>query len=88
MGEKKKLLCIDGLSFTFSFQQNLPLNQEPEVFGMHENVDISKSLQETKELFDSVLLTQGGKGGGGGGKKTDDVLYDIAQDILSKVRCR
>ncbi|XP_071816044.1 dynein axonemal heavy chain 12-like isoform X3 [Apostichopus japonicus] len=67
------------------FIKNLPLNQEPEVFGMHENVDISKSLQETKELFDSVLLTQGGKGGGGGGKKTDDVLYDIAQDILSKL---
>ena len=28
---------------------------QPEVFGMHENVDISRELQETKDLFDSVL---------------------------------
>ena len=52
---------------------------------MHANVNISKSLQETKQLFDSVLLTQGGAGGGGGGGKTDSVLSEIAQDILSKV---
>ena len=29
-------------------------------------------------------MTQGGAGGGGGGKN-DDVLSEIAQDILSKV---
>lgn len=51
---------------------------------MHDNVDISKELQETKLLFDSVLLTQGQHGGSGGGK-TDSVLSDIANDILSKV---
>ena len=51
---------------------------------MHENVDISKELQETKLLFDSVLLTRGGSGGGAGGS-TDDQLYTIAGDIISKV---
>ena len=70
--------------FVFFPSQNLPLIQDPEIFGMHDNVNISKSLQETKQLFDSVLLTQGGAGGGGGGK-SDDVLSEIAQDILSKV---
>jgi dynein heavy chain len=52
---------------------------------MHENVDISKELQETKLLFDSVLLTQG-SGSSGGGGKSDDALYHIATDILAKVR--
>lgn len=66
------------------FLQALPLNQLPEVFGMHENVDISKELQETKLLFDSVLLTRGGSGGGAGGS-SDDQLYTIAGDIISKV---
>ena len=51
---------------------------------MHENVDISKELQETKLLFDSVLLTQG-RGGGGGGGRTDSALSEIAEDILGKV---
>ena len=56
----------------------------PEVFGMHDNVDISKELQETKLLFDNVLLTLGGGAGSGGGK-TDETLLKITADILGKV---
>uniref|UniRef100_A0A8B9LEL4 Dynein axonemal heavy chain 12 n=1 Tax=Astyanax mexicanus TaxID=7994 RepID=A0A8B9LEL4_ASTMX len=33
------------------FIRNLPATQHPEVFGMHENVDISKDLQQTKLLI-------------------------------------
>ena len=61
------------------------MSQAPEVFGMDDNVDISKELQETKTLFDSILLTQTQRGGGGSGKKTEDTLNDIASDILTKV---
>ncbi|PVD24358.1 hypothetical protein C0Q70_14839 [Pomacea canaliculata] len=66
------------------FIRALPVTQNPEVFGMHENVDISRELQDVRLLFDSVLLTQGGSGGGGGAK-TDDTLYGIASDILGKL---
>ena len=65
--------------------QSLPIAQLPEVFGMHDNVDVSKELQETRQLFDSVLLTQG-KADAGGHGKTDDSLFKIASDILAKVR--
>jgi len=51
---------------------------------MHDNVDISKELQETKLLFDNVLLTQGRSEGGAGGK-SDDMLYQVANNILVKV---
>lgn len=68
----------------FFLLQNLPATQLPEVFGMHDNTDISKELQETKLLFDSVLLTQGRSGGSGGGD-SDAQLNHIAGDILSKV---
>ncbi|KAG1961895.1 dynein heavy chain 12, axonemal [Pimephales promelas] len=67
------------------FIKNLPFNQHPEVFGMHENVDISKDLQQTKLLFDSLLLTQGGGSKGAGGSGGDTTLLDIANDILSKL---
>lgn len=65
--------------------QNLPSTQHPEVFGMHENVDVSKDLQQTKLLFDSLILTQGGGSKGGGSSGGDSTLLDIANDILSKV---
>ncbi|XP_030314514.1 dynein heavy chain 12, axonemal [Calypte anna] len=66
------------------FIKSLPVSQHPEVFGLHENVDISKDLHQTKILFDSLLLTQGGgtQGTSGGG---DSTLYEIADDILSKL---
>uniref|UniRef100_A0A803V8V9 Dynein axonemal heavy chain 12 n=1 Tax=Ficedula albicollis TaxID=59894 RepID=A0A803V8V9_FICAL len=68
------------------FIKNLPFTQHPEVFGLHENVDIAKDLQQTKTIFESLLLTQGGgtQGTSGGG---DSTLYAIADDILSKVFC-
>ena len=52
---------------------------------MHENVDISKDLQQTKLLFDSLLLAQGGGAKGGASSGSDNTLYDIANDILTKV---
>ncbi|XP_071484907.1 dynein axonemal heavy chain 12-like [Diadema antillarum] len=67
------------------FIKNLPTSQDPEVFGMHSNVDISKSLQETRQLFDNILLTMGGKGMGGSSGSTDSVLSDIAKDIVQKL---
>lgn len=52
---------------------------------MHENVDISKDLQQTKLLFDSLLLTQGGGAKGAASSGSDNMLYDIANDVLTQV---
>ena len=60
------------------------MSQNPEVFGMDDNVDISKELQETRQVFDSILLTQTQHSGGSSGKRTEDALNEIATDILSK----
>nr|XP_061802869.1 dynein axonemal heavy chain 12-like [Nerophis lumbriciformis] len=67
------------------FIRDLPLSQHPEIFGMHENVSISKDLQQTKVLFDSLLLTQGGGAKGGGSSGNDSAVFDIANDILTKL---
>ena len=62
--------------------------QSPEVFGMHDNVSISKELQETRHMIDNVLLAQGrlmGAGTRGTGSHTDERLADISANILDKV---
>uniref|UniRef100_A0A8C3CTF2 Dynein axonemal heavy chain 3 n=1 Tax=Cairina moschata TaxID=8855 RepID=A0A8C3CTF2_CAIMO len=56
------------------YLRSLPITTHPEVFGLHENADITKDNQETNQLFTGVLLTLPREAGG-----------DLAQDILTKL---
>ncbi|NXA07095.1 DYH3 protein, partial [Sapayoa aenigma] len=64
--------------------RSLPITTHPEVFGLHENADITKDNQETNQLFHGVLLTLP-REAGGGGKSPQEIVEDLAQDILSKL---
>jgi len=51
----------------------------PEVFGLHENANITKDQSDTNSLFIKVLLTE--KGTSGGGKKgasKEDVISAVS----------
>ena len=74
-------VVIISLMLFAAHVQELPMSQLPEVFGMHDNVE------ETRILFDSVLVTQSQTSGGSSGKTTEEALSEITSDILSKVRC-
>jgi len=47
-----------GLQGYTDYINSLPLTTPPAVFGLHENADITKDLQEAQQLLDSLLLTQ------------------------------
>ncbi|KAJ7385964.1 Dynein heavy chain 3, axonemal, partial [Desmophyllum pertusum] len=64
--------------------RSLPLTPDPEVFGLHENADITKNQRETQQLFDGILLTLP-RQTSSGGKSSQEVLEDLASDILSKI---
>ncbi|KAG8513614.1 Dynein heavy chain 3, axonemal [Galemys pyrenaicus] len=66
------------------YLRNLPITAHPEVFGLHENADITKDNQETNQLFQGVLLTLP-RQSGGIGKSPQEVVEDLAQDVLSKL---
>ena len=55
-----------------------------QVFGLHENADITKDNQETAQLFDGILLTLP-RQSGGGGKSPEEVIDELAADILTKL---
>ncbi|XP_063710592.1 dynein axonemal heavy chain 3-like [Symsagittifera roscoffensis] len=62
----------------------LPIIPNPEVFGLHDNADITKDNQETQQLFDGVLLTLP-RQTGGKGKSPQEQIQDLANDILTKM---
>ncbi|KAH8057324.1 dynein light chain binding protein [Aureococcus anophagefferens] len=64
--------------------ETLPLVAEPEIFGFHENANITKDTKETQFMFTTVLLTEGGGSGGGGGGN-DAMISTTAHDILAKL---
>ncbi|KAJ8047551.1 Dynein heavy chain 3, axonemal [Holothuria leucospilota] len=70
------------------YMKMLPLIPHPEVFGLHENADISKDQKETQLLFDGILLTlprQTAESSGVSGRTSQQVIEDLAADILSKL---
>ena len=54
------------------------------MFGLHENADITKDNQETAQLFDGILLTLP-RQTGGAGKSPEEVIDELAADVLSKL---
>ncbi|XP_060028831.1 dynein axonemal heavy chain 3 isoform X1 [Erinaceus europaeus] len=66
------------------YLRNLPITAHPEVFGLHENADITKDNQETNQLFQGVLQTLP-RQSGGSGKSPQEAVQELAQDILSKL---
>jgi dynein heavy chain len=66
------------------FIRNLPINETPEVFGLHENADISCDIKETNALLSSALSLQP-RTGGGDGKTWDQQLSELAKDIEGKL---
>ncbi|XP_053412126.1 dynein axonemal heavy chain 3 [Nycticebus coucang] len=66
------------------YLRSLPITAHPEVFGLHENADITKDNQETNQLLQGVLLTLP-RQSGGSGKSPQEVVEELAQDILSKL---
>jgi len=65
------------------FIDTLPLTTSPEVFGLHENANISKDNNDTQSLFNSILSTEKGSGGSSGSQ--DDTISHVASDILQKM---
>uniref|UniRef100_A0A0G4EZA7 AAA+ ATPase domain-containing protein n=1 Tax=Chromera velia CCMP2878 TaxID=1169474 RepID=A0A0G4EZA7_9ALVE len=62
--------------------KKLPLVPQPEVFGLHENANITFAQNEATFLLDG-MLAMGSGGGGSGGKSREDVMSEMA-DMLEE----
>jgi len=76
---------IGSYDMILEFIKKWPLTPSPEVFGLNQNADITKDLGEVNLMLTTVLVTQSSSGGGGAGKSSEDVITDMARDILAKL---
>jgi len=62
----------------------LPLITPPGVFGFHENANLTKEMGETYTMMAELLLTAA-QGGSSGGSGPDEVVGEIAKDVLARL---
>jgi dynein heavy chain len=62
----------------------LPLFESPQVFGLHENANITYAIQQSNRLVDTLGIVQSGGGGGGGGGD-DGAVDKLAETMLEKL---
>jgi len=76
----------DGpLSSYMEFIRNeMPTVDLTEVFGLHDNADITSAINETNLLLGTALSLMPRKAGGAG-KSQEEMLQDIAKNILEKL---
>eukprot|EP00762_Andalucia_godoyi_P002130 ANDGO_02526.mRNA.1 Dynein-1-beta heavy chain len=65
--------------------KGLPINPAPEVFGLHENADITCAQAETRDMMELILSLQPRTSGGAGSKSREAVIEAVATDILNRV---
>ena len=66
--------------------RQLPLAPRPEIFGLHENADITCDQNESYDLFGTVLLLQPREQTKGGGMSREDIIEKTCLEIQEATR--
>lgn len=64
-----------------SYMSTLPAFDNPELFGMHENANVTYERNESANMMQLILSLEPRDGGGGGGKSNDQRVLDLAISI-------
>jgi len=76
---------VGSLESVKAYADGLPLNDNPEIFGLHLNANIASQRAETLLLLDTVLGLQPRSAGGGGGRTPDEVVADLARTVEAEL---
>lgn len=63
----------------------LPMDEDPQVFGLHPNALITAQFNEAKTFLDAVVSVQPRLSSGGGRKKPEEIVAEMAVEFLERV---
>eukprot|EP00163_Fabomonas_tropica_P009440 TRINITY_DN1923_c0_g2_i1.p1 TRINITY_DN1923_c0_g2~~TRINITY_DN1923_c0_g2_i1.p1 ORF type:complete len:2559 (-),score=897.69 TRINITY_DN1923_c0_g2_i1:297-7319(-) len=66
------------------YLKDLPIIENPEIFGLHPNADITCATNTTMTMFENFVTLQP-RSSGGGGLTREEVITNLATEILGKV---
>ncbi|KAI3352270.1 hypothetical protein L3Q82_005249 [Scortum barcoo] len=75
----------DELDQYKKYIESLPIIDDPEVFGMHENANLAFQRQETITLINTILDVNPRSSACHGAKSNDDIVCELAESILAKL---
>ncbi|XP_078532463.1 dynein axonemal heavy chain 6-like [Lissotriton helveticus] len=75
----------DNLQVYKEYIEQLPLTDDPEIFGMHENANLAFQRKETSTLITTILDVQPRTTMQGAGKSNDEIVQELAATILTKL---
>jgi dynein heavy chain len=75
----------EDLPSFLEYIDRLPFADAPEIFGMHDNANTAFLQQEGGSLLATVLDVQPRLVGSGEGKSPDDIVFELADQILARL---
>jgi len=84
----KYIVPMEGelASYQNFVREDMPLNDLTEIFGLHDNAEITSAINLTNAIMGTALSLQGASSSNtSGGKSQDDIIQETATDILGKM---
>lgn len=76
-----KVPVTKNIQHYVDYINSLPINDTPEVFGLHGNADITYQINTAKGILDTILSVQPKESGGGSGESRENIVYQLAEDM-------
>ncbi|KAG7477961.1 hypothetical protein MATL_G00075170 [Megalops atlanticus] len=83
-GEYRQINTQEDVKGYLDYIRGLPINDTPEIFGLHDNANISFAQNETFALLGAVVKLQP-KAAASGGKGREEIVEELVTSIKEKV---
>ncbi|XP_009304459.3 dynein axonemal heavy chain 1 [Danio rerio] len=83
-GDYRQIPTDNNVKGYLTYFRGLPINDSPEIFGLHDNANISFAQNETFALLGTLVKLQP-RVAASGGKSREEIIEEIVEGIVEKI---